>query len=114
VKTVMVISPFRASATRSRFQHLEHAKKLCALAARSGAAPFASHVFYPQFLNEDDDEDRQLGLDCEKVWIAGCNELWVWDAWGISDGMKSAILFAKSRGVPVRFRLEITAWKSLV
>jgi len=114
MRTVMVISPFRASANRTRQQHLSHAKKLCELACRAGYAPFASHVFYPQFLNEDDEKDRHLGLDCEKVWIAACNELWVWDAWGVSDGMKSAILFAKSRAVEVLFRLEIPAWKSLV
>lgn len=118
MKTVMVISPFRASATRTRGQHLAHAKKLCELAARAGVAPFASHVFYPLFLDEDSEKDREIGLACERAWIERCDELWVWDDWGISTGMKAAIGQAEfCQNIEIRYfsRGEITWWwKTLV
>jgi hypothetical protein len=117
VKTIMVVSPFRASATRSRFQHLEHAKKLCELAARAGVAPFASHVFYPLFLDEDSERDREIGLECEHAWLEWADQVWVWDDWGISSGMNRAIGKAQDyQNIEVLYfsRGEIPAWKSFL
>ena len=113
MKTVMVISPFRASANRTREQHLKHAKKLCELACRAGHAPFASHVFYPLFLDEDSERDREIGLGCEHAWLQLSDEIWVWDDWGISSGMKSAIGQAQDyQNIEIRYfsRGEIPAW----
>jgi hypothetical protein len=117
VKTVMVVSPFRASANRTREQHLAHAKKLCELAARAGVAPFASHVFYPLFLDEDSEKDREIGLVCEHEWLGQCDELWIWDDWGISSGMKRAIGKAQDyQNIEIRYfsRGEISAWLKLL
>ena len=112
---VIVISPFRETATRSRAEHLAHAKKLCELACRAGYAAFASHVFYPLFLDENSADDRALGLACEHAWITSCQELWIWDSWGISDGMREAIDFAHTWGIPTCYfsHGEIPAWKDV-
>lgn len=100
MKRVVVVSPFRASPSRSRKYHTVFAKLLCLAVAHAGHAPFASHLFYPAFLDDNDEVDRATGLACEHAWIERCDELWVWDHWGISQGMQAAIDHAEEWSRP--------------
>ena len=131
MKTVIVVSPFHETEQRSRHYHRTFAQLLCLRVAKAGAAPFASHLFYPQFLTEDDPADRELGLACEHGWIERCDELWIWDAWGISSGMQAAIDYARTinetgnqamhcsycRSLPVKMRFysqgDVPEWNGL-
>ena len=99
MKLVVVVSPFREANGRSREEHRLHALRLCLLAARAGHAVFASHGFYPLFLDEDLPADRELGLAMEREVIARSDMLWIWDPWGLSSGMTGAIQFAKSENL---------------
>ena len=45
---------------------------------------------YPQFLEEDDPEERQLGIDMGLVLLSKCHELWVFGN-RISSGMSVEI-----------------------
>ena len=117
MKTVIVVSPFHETVERSRRYHTTFAKLLCHRAAKAGVTPFASHLFYPQFLNEDDPADRELGLACEHGWIDKCDELWIWNAWGISPGMQAAIDYVLDHDLPVEMKLYtsglIPEWNGL-
>ena len=88
---VVVVSPFRAGNGRSREYHLTFAKLLCGRLARAGYIVFASHVFCPLFLDEDNEADRTNGLRIERGWIDVSYRLAVWDPWGVSGGMAGAI-----------------------
>lgn len=94
MKMIVVVSPFRETKERSREAHLAHAKLLCRRLALAGNSVFASHVSYPLFLDEDSPAERRLGLDLECEHIRRCDELAVWDVWGISSGMQGSIDFA--------------------
>ncbi len=77
------------------------AKMLCRIAIDDGAAPFAPHLLYPQFLDDDDPADRMKGIGCGLAFMAVCDEVWVYDGGGISSGMEYEIKQAERLGKPV-------------
>lgn len=90
----IVVSPFREANGRSRQAHAHFARTLCNRLARAGYIVFASHVFCPEFLDEDVPEDRENGLRIERGIIARSDRLAVWDLWHMSSGMKGAVEYA--------------------
>lgn len=126
MKISVVISPFKAVEGRSRTFHAAFAKLLCLKLAQNGLAPYAPHLFCPQFLDDDLPQDRDLGIEIGKTIIERAGELCVWDAWGISSGMAHEIAWGmevdKERAVatwcpPLRIRYfsrgEIPEWNAV-
>lgn len=126
-RLVCVLSPYRESAARSRKRHHDFAKILCQKATYDGFAPFASHLYGPVFLDEDVPADRAAGIAISKSIIARCDEVWVWDLWGITSGMKDEIGHAENCnaliarcGTPpeivIRYmsKAEIPSWDALL
>ena len=72
---------------------------------RKRAIPLASHLLYPQILNDDDPGDRQLGLFFGTVLLGKCDECWVFGT-TVSSGMVTEIAKAKKRGIPIRYFTE--------
>ena len=67
-----------------------------------GCIPLAPHLHYPQFLNDSDRDERELGLFAALVLLGKCDELWVFGK-TISDGMSREIAKAKRRDMPIRY-----------
>lgn len=122
---VVVISPLRASATRSFERHMQFAKLLCVAAKDAGFLPFASHLYGPTFLDDDVPSDRDVGLKIGRAILRRANEVWVWDLWGISSGMRGDIDEVEEAnriivvaGLPLialkyMSRNEVSAWEHL-
>lgn len=68
------------------------------MAVESGCAPFAPHLLYPQFLNEDDLAQRDLGISLGLRFMEACDEIWVYVGDGISDGMRRELEHARMLG----------------
>lgn len=69
-----------------------------------GEAPIASHLLYPQLLDDDDQEQRQLGIDAGLAWGI-CAELvafYVDRGW--SAGMRAALGHWSRLRVPMECR----------
>jgi hypothetical protein len=95
-KLVQILSPLRAANGRSMARHMAFAEQLCHLAAVEGrVAPFAPHLLYTRFLDDAIEAERQIGLDCGAIFLARVDEVWVWDLWGISTGMRAEIAFVE-------------------
>lgn len=109
---IQVVSPYRASATRTMETHAAFASKLCLLAVLAGFAPFAPHLLYPTFLSDADSEERAAGIECSIAWLRAAEEIWVWDVWGLSDGMRTELGEIAASGIPVRYasKGEVPAW----
>jgi hypothetical protein len=89
---VFVSSPYRGDLEKN----VAFAQECCAYEIALGNTPYAPHLFFPQFM-EDDDMGIQHGLEI----LARCDEL---HAWGrTSPGMKMEIEYAESIGIPVRY-----------
>jgi len=98
---VFICSPFAGDAERN----LEKACCYSKYAVRQGAIPFAPHLIYPQFLNDNDKAQRDLGIFFGLVLMGKCDQLWVFGK-RISSGMQTEISKAKKRGMPIRYFSE--------
>lgn len=58
-----------------------------------GEAPFASHGFYPFFLNDDAAADRDLGIRCGYAWLRLAFRQVFYTDLGWSSGMIDALRF---------------------
>ena len=95
---VYVCSPFSGDPAGN----VEKAQHYCRFAADSGYAPFAPHLFFPQFLDDDIPEERELGLFMAIIMLTKCAELWVFGE-QITRGMAQEIRKAESRGMIIRY-----------
>jgi hypothetical protein len=94
---VYVASPFAGDTERNA----ERARGYCRFAVSKGRIPFAPHLHYPQFMDDGDREQRELGLFFALVLLGKCDELWVFGK--PSDGMSREIAKAKKRGMPIKY-----------
>lgn len=95
---VYVCSPFSGDPAGNA----EKARRYCRFAVDNGYAPFAPHLFFPQFLDDDIPEERELGLFMAIIMLTKCAELWVFGE-QITRGMAQEIRKADSRGMIIRY-----------
>lgn len=65
--------------------------------------PLAPHVYYANFLEENNEVERQLGMDMGLRWLAECDEIWVFNQKGISKGMQVEIDMATKLNIPIKY-----------
>jgi len=94
---VYIASPFSGDMERN----IKKAQGYCRFAISKGYIPIAPHLHYPQFLDDEDTEERELGLRFALILLGKCEELWVFDR--VSKGMAEEIAKAKRRNMPIRY-----------
>ena len=105
-KRVYICSPFHPTnsnpihAANELIDNLKLAKDACTFAAIRGCEPIAPHLYYPQFLNDDDEVERALGMELGLKALRSCDELWIISP-RISSGMSAEIKEAQKCGIPV-------------
>lgn len=97
-KIVFICSPFAGDIEGNT----RRARRYGRFAVTEKAVPIIPHLMYPQFLEEDDPEERQLGIDMGLTLLRKCNELWVFGN-RISSGMRLEIARAKTWNIPIRY-----------
>ena len=95
---VYICSPFAGNVEENQ----RRAREYCRFAVQQGFIPIASHLFFPQFLDDEDPEQRELGLYMGNVLLTKCQEVWVF-GYRISSGMAAEIAKAERRQMPIRF-----------
>ena len=95
---VYIASPFAGDAERNT----ERARGYCRLAVSKGCIPLAPHLLYPQFMDDETSETRELGIFFALVLLGKCDEIWVFGE-RISEGMSREIAKAERRGISVRY-----------
>lgn len=94
---VFICSPYSGDTETNT----DNARKFCRFAVDQNCIPVAPHLFFPQFLDEADEDERDLGLFFGKVLLDKCAEIWVFGD-TVTAGMSSEIARAKRRNMPVR------------
>lgn len=103
VKKIYVASKYAGDVAAN----VEKAVWCCRYVIDQGFMPVASHLLYPQILDDNLPRERQLGLKFGLALLAACDEIWVFTMGGeISSGMEREIEVAKRLGIPVR-KLEM-------
>ena len=93
MKTITIIaSPFRGNTPEERLENIAYARKACSHAVKRGETPFASHLLFPQFLDEDNSVERQMGMEGNyKFWPIATKVAFYVDR-GWSAGMKEELV----------------------
>ena len=85
--------------------NVEAAKRYSRLAVDKGYIPLTPHLLFPQFLDDDIPEERELGLFFGNALMSKCSEVWVFGE-RISDGMESEIKRARWKNYRLRYFSE--------
>ena len=91
---------FVASALRGDFnKNIRTAERLCRWVVDKGHAPYAPHLLYTRFMSDDSQEERDFSIECGKLFLETCDELWAFG--NITPGMAQEIEHATKLGLPV-------------
>ena len=85
MKIVFVCSPFQG-----KQENIEKAKGYCRMLVDMGYIPIAPHVYFSQFMDDHNPEDRRKALEMNKKLLEFCDELWVFGD-EITEGMREEI-----------------------
>ncbi len=95
---VYICSPFSGDIQ----QNILNARKYSRFAIAVGYIPLAPHLLFPQFLNDNDMMEREMGLHFGNVLMSHCSEVWVFGE-TISTGMNGEIRRAKRKNYKLRY-----------
>lgn len=95
---VYICSPFAGEVEKN----IEAARNYSRFAVDKGYIPIAPHLLFPQFLNDADPRERQLGLFFANALMSKCSEVWVFGN-RISTGMAAEIKRAKWKNYRLRY-----------
>ena len=101
---VYICSPLAGDMVKNQ----ENARTYCRFAVEAGCVPIAPHIYFTQFMNDNDRRERDLALFMDIVLLSKCAELWVFarspgGGDRISKGMAQEIRKAESRSMPIRY-----------
>lgn len=89
MKVIFVCSPFQG-----RKENVERAKRYCRYVVDLGHIPIAPHVYFSQFMDDLNPEDRRRALEMNKKLLEFCDELWIFGN-EITEGMRFEIEYFK-------------------
>lgn len=67
-----------------------------------GYIPIAPHLLFPQFMNDTDPKEREMGLFFGNALMSKCSEVWVFGS-TISTGMEAEIKRARWKNYRLRY-----------
>jgi len=101
-RLVIIETPYAAPDVT---ENVAYARDCMADSLARGEAPFASHLLYPQVLDDYDPTQRLLGITAGLAWAARSHATVVYTDRGISSGMAMGIELATQLGHPIEYRV---------
>ena len=95
---VYICSPYAGDIAKN----VAAAKEYSRFAVDKGYIPIAPHLLFPQFLDDNDSDERELGLFFGNALMSKCCEVWVFGD-RISDGLEAEIKRAKWKNYRLRY-----------
>lgn len=106
MRRVIVESPFAGNVARNQL----YARAAMLDCLRRGEAPFASHLLYTQVLDDNNVDERNLGIEAGLCWGAVADATVVYNNLGLSSGMIRGVHAAEVAGRPVEYRTLDGRW----
>ena len=97
-RKVYVCSPFKGDINKN----VGNARKYCRFVYLKGSIPIAVHLLFPQFMDDNNPNERKRAIDMGVELLSICNELWVFGT-TLSEGMKMELKAALNLKIRVRF-----------
>ena len=104
---VYICSPFSGAVE----ENIAAAQRYSRFAVENGCIPVAPHLLFPQFLDDSNPKERQLGLFFGNALMSKCAEVWVFGEY-ISSGMEAEIRRAKWKNDRLRYFTKGTPEKT--
>ncbi len=98
---IYVCSPYAGDVE----ENVAAAKRYCRFVISKGFIPIATHLLYPQILDDNNPDERALGMTFGNIIMDSCFEVWVFGD-RISKGMQEEINYAISKNYRVRYFTE--------
>jgi len=101
-KLVVIESPYRGEVDRNKAY-----LKLCFLdSIMRGEAPMASHKLYTDVLDDDDPNERKLGIELGFAWLRAADLVALYTDFGMSTGMYECLRLIKNATFRVKFEMR--------
>jgi len=97
MRKVFICSPYRGDIERNVAAARCHAR----VAALCGYCPVVPHLFFPQFLDDSDPQERIRSITLGVEMMKDCDEVWLFGN-SISNGMAYELEQVRKLGIPVR------------
>ena len=98
---VFICSPYAGDIEKNVKATREYSR----FAIDKGYIPVAPHLLFPQFMNDADPLERELGLFFGNALMSKCSEVWVFGS-NISTGMQAEIKRARWKNYRLRYFTE--------
>lgn len=89
-RKIFVCSPLRQGDVRS---NIENAKKYAKTIAKNKDIPIVPHLFFTTFLDDNNEQERKLGIRMGIQLMMECDEMYVFNYLSESEGMNQEIKF---------------------
>lgn len=104
MKLIYICSRYRGDDKYSVEFNIEAAQLMCRCVSEKSVIPIAPHLYFPQFLDDDKQEERDYALNIGKELIAQCRRMKVLVVDGIiSEGMLEEIYEAQRLELPIDY-----------
>lgn len=104
-KLVYICSPCRGDIEKNIIKAQGYCRE--AVELFPDVIPIAPHVYFTQFLDELNPDERALGMEMGIALLDICDEIWVYGIENPSEGMSREIEYAKEHEIPIRDAAEI-------
>lgn len=95
---VYICSPFSGDVRENK----RRARSYSRYAVKKGYLPITPHLLYPQFLDDENPDEREVGMYMGLILMTKCVEVWVFGK-ERSQGMQREIKYAKRKGKIIRY-----------
>ena len=95
-KKIFVCSPYRGNIEKNTKKAVFAARFIC----NCGHIPVVPHLYFPQFLDENDQFERSCGIEYGIELMKVCDQLWLIGS-EITKGMEYELEVAKEIRIPV-------------
>lgn len=105
MKRIFICSPYRGDIK----ENTRLARRMGWFATKSGYIPIIPHLVFPQFLDDNNPEERVLGITMGAELLKICDCMWIIGT-KLTKGMKYELEIAKKFGIPVRVYDSEFSW----
>lgn len=99
MRLVVLESPYAAREGRTVEEHVSYARQCLLDCLRRGESPIASHLLFPQVLDDLEPTERALGIDAGTSWYYAADLVVFYTDFGWSGGMHAAYKRAGELGI---------------
>lgn len=97
MKKIFICSPFRGNIE----ENTKAAQFFAKVIIGTGRIPIAPHLYFPQFLDEDNPNERMNGIEMGLELMDVCDEVYVL-GFNITEGMRFELNHAREKRISVR------------